>query len=144
MAMPELDEETLDAMLGLSTVPEERAELENQRKMAMLLGKGAIGYNPYVGRGGGSRANIGGFANALAQGIQGYKSGKIDRSTTAGDAAIRDRERANRAKWFRARYGNRQGGAAGGLDTAQPSAMFDPGQPDVRVLPPDEEELPYG
>lgn len=136
----ELDEETLNQMLGLSTVPEERAQLQNQLKMAQMLGRGATDYNPYIGRGRNSRANVGGAFGALAQGMQGYMSGKGMKENMAADAALRDREKLGRERWFRSRYGSgRQAG--GGAPAATPNSYFDPGQPQVRILPP-EEELP--
>ena len=136
---PELDEETLDAMLGLSTVPEERDELKKQQKLAEMLGTSAIRYNPYLGRGRGTQAHIGGFAGALAQGIQGYGSGTLDKSNIATERDIQGRERANREKWFRARYG---GGQQGGAGAAQPTAYYDMtgGQPEARLLPEEEDQ----
>jgi hypothetical protein len=135
----ELDEETLDAMLGMSTIPEERDELKKQLRLSEMLTRGGIDYNPYLGRGTGTKANVGGALGALSQGLQGYAGGKLYKEGQTADLGLRQRERQGREKWFRARYGNQGGG--GGAGAATPIAMFDPGQPETRVLPPDDEYL---
>ena len=135
-----LDEETLNQMLGLSTVPEERKQLQDQLKMSQMLARGATDYNPYIGRGRGSRANVGGAFGALAQGMQGYMAGKGITEQRGAEGALQNREKLGRERWFRSRYGSgRQAG--GGAPAATPNSYFDPGQPQVRMLPP-EEELP--
>lgn len=133
----QLDAETLEEMLGLSTVPEERARLKEQLEQARLLGKSAIGYNPYLGRGRGAKAHIGGAAGAFAQGLQGYMSGKLDTENKAAETDIQGRERRGREAWMRARYGQ-----PGGPGATTITPYSDPGQPEVNVLPPEEEQYP--
>lgn len=137
-----MDEETLAAMLGMSTIPEEREELLRQQRLAQLLTGNAVDYNPHLGKGVGTKAHIGGALGALSQGIQGYAGGKMYKEGQTADAGLRARERAGRKRWFEAKYGPRQP-IASGASAATPNSMFDPGQPEVRTLPPDE-EYPYG
>lgn len=132
-----LDEATLDEMLGISTLPEEQKALERQMRMAELLGQGARQYNPNAGRGRGAKANIGGAANAIAQGMEGYMYNQRNTENKATEASLLGRARQGRGAWMRARYGAPQPG--GGPAAATPSEYQDVGEPEVTELPPEEE-----
>lgn len=137
----DLDEETLNQMLGVSTVPEERKALQKQALMAQLLGQRATAYNQHLGAGRGAQSAIGGLAGAVGQGLQGYASNKMRNEGASAETGLQGRERQAREAFFRARYG--QGKPGGGAQAATPMGMHDPGQPEVSILPPDD-EFPYG
>ena len=130
-----LDVETLEQMLGMSTIPEERKQILEQLEMAKMLGQSARQYNPNAGKGRGARAAIGGAANAFAQGLEGHMYNKGVGRYNEAEAELRNRERAGRRHYELARRG-----MLPNAEVATPSPYEDPGQVEETMLPPDEEE----
>lgn len=115
-----LDPRILEAMIQQSGAPEELAQIENQRKLAELIGKNALEYNPNLGKGVGSKAALGGFAGAVGQGLQGYMMGDQQRQATEALRLLKQQGMGNRRTYIEGLYG---------------------GPKDRRSLPPDDDEM---
>lgn len=127
--MTEEQRKVLEAMLKQSGREDQKVELENQRALGTLLGKSAIGYEPL---GGGS--SWGGFAGALAKGLQGYMGGTRLHKSDKDYADYRQQGIDNRQIYMDALMGGGQK-----LPMAPQFPMPAPGMPPAIRRPEDEQ-----
>jgi hypothetical protein len=113
-----LDPELIKILLGTNMTAEEAIALK-QAQQAEAMGKSAMAFNPRMGGG------AGGAMGALAQGLQGYQSGKDDALATAKVRELGQQRMGNREKWFNQLY---------------PQPQQQPQQPPM-LLPEDDEDL---
>jgi hypothetical protein len=93
----QLSPELIKILLGTNITAEEAMALKQQQQ-AQALGKAATAYTPRSG------SAAGGAMGALAQGLQGYQSGKLDKTAETDMLRLGKTRADNRQTWFNQIY----------------------------------------
>ena len=116
MEQQQLSPELIQMLLG-SNITEEEKQVLRQQLMAQQLGSDARSSSP---RGGGA---AGGAMGAIAQGLQGYMSGKMGREAKAESARLGTARGDQRKSYFGAMYPQQGQQPAQPTQSAQPFSL---------------------